>query len=158
GEHVGAALVLEWRGERPSVPVLLAGPEGTVPRAFLPVFVPGPKTPLADPLLGGGRREVLSATLPNQRSSHVLLDWHVPVSPAPGERKGTLFVEGPGGRVEVPVLLRIEEATIPDRPTFVLSLNTYGFPCEKPEGDLAWFRLAHEHRATLAPVPYSQSG
>ncbi len=158
GEHVGVALVFTWSGEAPLLGVAMRGPEGCEPSAFLALSVPGPEGSLADPLvrLGEDLRPLPSA--PGAPLGLVHLEWFVRATAPPGEREGSLLLETVETTLEVPVLIRVEEAALPDRPTFALSLNTYGFPAGGAPKERAWFRLAHEHRATLAAVPYSQSG
>ncbi|MCI0586043.1 MAG: hypothetical protein L0323_04280 [Planctomycetes bacterium] len=158
GEHVGVVLALSWSGEPPLLGVAMRGPEGSEPKAFLALAVPGPEGSLADPLvpLGEDLRALPSA--PGARLGIVHLEWFVPPTAPPGERQGSLLLESVETTIEVPVLLRVEDAALPDRPTFSLSLNTYAFPGGVAPKERSWFRLAHEHRATLAPVPYSQSG
>ncbi len=54
----------------------------------------------------------------------------------------------------MPVALRVIDVDIPDALAFHVSLNTYG----TPDPERGFHRLAHEHRATLAIVPYSHHG
>lgn len=78
------------------------------------------------------------------------VERHVAKDEAPGVKELALRVAG----ADVPVVLRVHAATLPDRLGFRVSLNTYG----TPQPELAFHRLAHEHRATLAVVPYSHHG
>jgi hypothetical protein len=68
----------------------------------------------------------------------------------------------------VPIELRVADQRIPIRPSFEVSLNTYGSPARADgrdpaaqagiESERAYHRLAHDHRATLTPLGYSHGG
>jgi hypothetical protein len=96
------------------------------------------------------------------------LERYVPKSAAPGEEKHSLVLKVGDSQVSIPVVVRVHSAVIPDALAFQISLNAYG----SPGGDLgdrpgtpefmdlerSFHRLAHEHRGTLAIVPYSHRG
>ncbi|HET6204521.1 MAG TPA: hypothetical protein VFI25_17150 [Planctomycetota bacterium] len=173
GEHVGVMIAVAWGEEgRPWARVLLLGMEGTARSVNQVVWIPASPRGVADPLVPlvkGVEREDTSLTVamvPGRRLALYHLEWGVPLSTPPGEKRGTVLVEFGGAHpdeagsplAEIPVSIRVEGASIPDRPTFAVSLNTYGSPGGNSTEERAYFRLAHENRTTLAPVPYSQSG
>ncbi|MCE9584261.1 MAG: hypothetical protein K8T20_17380, partial [Planctomycetes bacterium] len=92
------------------------------------------------------------------------VERYVPKDASPGETKLKLTI----GTDEIPVILHIHKAVLPDELHFHVSLNAYSSPGStigdkpgsKPFLDLerAFHRLAHEHRATIAVVPYSHHG
>ena len=163
GEHVEIGLALDGP-ERDSFEVEIRWEEpNLLPfRAFVGWFVPAEPHPVVDPLIPLGDEGVRLPYAPNgirrHRAAYLHLEWFVPPATPPGAREGALSIEIDGEITRIPVRIEVEPLAVPDRPSFVLSLNTYGFPGNGIEEERAWFRLAHEHRATLAPVPYSQSG
>jgi hypothetical protein len=96
------------------------------------------------------------------------VEHYVPKSAAPGEQKTALVLKIGDAEVSIPVAIKIHPATIPDALSFQVSLNAYGSPGDrlgdKPgspgfiELERSFHRLAHEHRGTLAIVPYSHRG
>ena len=96
------------------------------------------------------------------------VERYVPKSAAPGEEKLALTLKVGDAAVSIPVALRVHRAVIPDVLSFQVSLNGYGSPGDrlgdKPgspgfmELERSFHRLAHEHRGTLAIVPYSHRG
>lgn len=107
----------------------------------------------ADPLVPGGKGPGLF---------HV--ERYVPKNADPGEQKLALTI----GATRIPVTLHVHKAVLPDALSFHVSLNTYSSPGgilgDKPgtkaflELERAFHRMAHEHRATIAVVPYSHHG
>ncbi|HEX7898870.1 MAG TPA: hypothetical protein VF950_13990 [Planctomycetota bacterium] len=92
-----------------------------------------------------------------------------PLVPLEGEGKGLLHVEryvpkGAAvgllrapltiGGTEVPVSVKVHAATLPDALGFHVSLNGYS----QPQHARTFYRLAHEHRLTLALLGYSHRG
>jgi hypothetical protein len=96
------------------------------------------------------------------------VERHVPRSAPPGEQKLTLVLRTGKAEASIPVVLRVHSAVLPDALSFHVSLNSYGSPGDtagdRPgtpgflELERSFHRLAHEHRATLALVPYTQRG
>jgi hypothetical protein len=78
----------------------------------------------------------------------------IPKTAAPGKQSLPLTLRAGRTEIAVKVDVVVHSATLPDALNFAISLNTYQFP--RPERD--FMRLAHEHRATLAVVPYSHRG
>jgi len=98
-----------------------------------------------------------------------LVEYYVPRDAMPGLYEGSILIRPPGGApIAIPVRLTAHKAVVPDELGFKVSLNTYGSPGGKHgrrysskeflAEELAWHRMAHEHRATIAAVPYTQSG
>lgn len=102
-----------------------------------------------------------------QRNQTVYVNVQVPSVTPPRRYRTMVSVKAPGELV-VPVEVEVADVTLPDRLTFHISLNTYGSPGGKHgarpgspaflDEELAWHRLAHANRATIAVVPYWQSG
>ncbi len=96
------------------------------------------------------------------------VERHVPKSAPPGELKVPLSLTVGTAEAAIPVTLRVHPAVLPDALSFQVSLNAYSSPGgamgDKPGSpeflalERAFHRLAHEHRCTLALVPYSQRG
>ena len=139
GEHVAFEIQLNGEGK-------IAGDGWTVTQ-ILPVGA------AADPLVPGDTGPGLF---------HV--ERYVPKNAAPGTSALALTIAG----TEVPVTLHVHKAVLPDALNFHVSLNTYSSPGgtlgDKPGSkafldlERAFHRLAHEHRATIAVVPYSHHG
>ncbi len=81
---------------------------------------------------------------------------------------GQVSLDQGSGAVLLPFRVRVPSAALSDTTSFQVSLNTYGSPggiLGDAPGTPAFlaherqaYRTAHEHRATLTPLPYSQSG
>jgi hypothetical protein len=150
GEHVGFELALELAREA-SVRVEGPGFVASHVQAVGPAF--DPLVPLAGELSG----KVL-----------IHVERYVPRSAATGEQKLALSLKIGDLETTIPVTLRVHGATIPDVLSFQVSLNAYNSPGDalgdKPgspgfiELERSFHRLAHEHRGTLAIVPYSHRG
>ena len=150
GEHVGFEIALEL----PQARTLRVEGAGFVVHRVLPVGS------TFDPLV----------PVEGELSGRILLhvERYVPKSAAPGEEKLGLSLKIGGSELSIPVTLRVHGATLPDALSFHVSLNAYGSPGDrggdKPgspgftELEQAYHRLAHEHRGTLAIVPYSHRG
>lgn len=96
-------------------------------------------------------------------------DLAVPANAERGVWRCRLIVTRDGAaELDLPVELTVTPATLPDETPFAAALTAYappglkwGFEADSPE---AWelldecYRLAHEHRATLAVVPYRSDG
>lgn len=102
--------------------------------------------------------------VPGQLWQPLLCDLHVPGDARPGLYHGRVTLAAGGREVPVPVALRVHDALIPDETRFEVDFNCYGpvHSAEDWQGYLhyerLYYRAAHEHRATLNPLPYSQSG
>jgi hypothetical protein len=92
----------------------------------------------------------------------------VPKSAAPGDQKLVLLLKVGDAEASIPVTLHVHSATLPDALSFQVSLNAYGSPGDRLgdspgspgflDLERSFHRLAHEHRGTLAIVPYSHRG
>jgi hypothetical protein len=146
GEHVGFLLALAIPDGKART-VAVSGDGWGVTRV-LPVG-PGfdPLVPAAGPVSGPALFHV---------------ERYVPKTAAPGETRGALKVSTGTARAEIPVALRVHSAVLPDALTFHVSLNAYSSPGEwggdRIAMERAAHRLAHEHRATIAVVPYTHRG
>jgi len=150
GEHVGFEIAVDLPQARA---VRIEGPGFTASR-ILPVGSTfDPLVPIAGEVSG-------------KALFHV--ERYVPKSATPGEQKLALTLKIGDAEVSIPVALVVHAATIPDVLSFQVSLNAYGSPGDrlgdKPgspgflELEKSFHRLAHEHRSTLAIVPYSHRG
>src|SRR5436190_1122942 len=150
GEHVGFELALELPQAR-EVRIEGAG------------FVASRVAPVGstfDPLIP------VAGEVSGKALFHV--ERYVPKSAAPGPQNLSLTLKVGDDAVAIPVTLRVHSAVIPDALSFHVSLNAYGSPGERlgdKEGspgfielERSFHRLAHEHRGTLAIVPYSHRG
>lgn len=97
-------------------------------------------------------------------SSLYLVESSVPKDAPIARSSVSLSFEG----VVVGFVLKVAAPVLPPSPTFQVSLNTYGSPGGALGDTEGWpefvalerdaYRLAHAHRCTLTPLPYSQSG
>ncbi len=139
GEHVAIEIRLDGKGT--------IAADGWIVSRILPVG------DAADPLAPGSEGPGLF---------HV--ERYVPKDAKPGKSALELVIAG----TKVPVTLHVHKAVLPDTLGFHVSLNTYSSPGgtlgDKPgsvnflELERAFHRMAHEHRATIAVVPYSHHG
>jgi len=89
----------------------------------------------------------------------VTVDYHIPVSTAPGDYTGTVKVSSGGDSAEFKLNVKVYDVTIPEYVHFNPELNCYGGPGSAGSAKFKdSFRLAHYHRCTINRVPYSQSG
>jgi len=150
GEHVGFDVAVELPQSRP---VRFEG-AGWVAERALPVgSTYDPLVPVAGDVSG-------------KALFHV--ERYVPKTAAPGTQALPLSLKIGEVDVPLPVSLRVHAATLPDALSFQVSLNAYGSPGDDGVGkeggpefmdlERAYHRMAHEHRATLAVVPYSHRG
>lgn len=96
--------------------------------------------------------------IPGQRNQSLLVELYVPHDAAPGLYHGSLNVSAEGVKpFAVPVELRVYGFTLPDTLAFAVDLNAYGPPGDA-EMELRFQQMAHEHRATLNILGYSQAG
>ena len=96
------------------------------------------------------------------------VERYVPKTATPGTQNVPVSLKIGDAEVSIPVALRVHSATLPDALSFHVSLNAYHSPGEASgekagspgfmEMERSFHRLAHEHRATLAIVPYSHRG
>jgi hypothetical protein len=150
GEHVGFEIAVDVAQPRP---VRLEGAGWAASRVLQVGTTYDPLVPVTGDISG-------------KALFHV--ERYVPKSTAPGVQKLALDLKIGDAQVSIPVELRVHSATIPDELSFQVSLNAYGSPGDdsgdKPgspaflELERSFHRLAHEHRATLAIVPYSHRG
>lgn len=72
-----------------------------------------------------------------------------------GDHKGTLTVTMGEHRLELAVVLKVWDFTLPDYLSFLPEMNAY----DLDEGsERLFYRLAHRHRTVLNVVPYYQNG
>ncbi|HEX2971504.1 MAG TPA: hypothetical protein VHP11_04190, partial [Tepidisphaeraceae bacterium] len=114
--------------------------------------------PLPDPLIplsGAISIPAKDEQLPGQKHATLLADVYVPHTVAPGVHRGTLLLKEGDASVSLRVELRVWNFTLPDRLSFVPEMNCYGLPRET---ELAYYRLAQQHRTCLNRLGYSWRG
>lgn len=184
GEWVAFQLVC--RNRQPSVswkimPGALQGPGGaTIPaaavrlaRTWYQKVGTGERDWYADPLLELPAGEAFTVpdarnAVPGQSCQTVHVELFVPTDAAPGDYAGTIQVAtGEGPALPLALQLRVGAAVIPGQTAFTFSMNAYsspgaGYGDAGSEAFLAaersFYRMAHEHRTTLAVLGYSHSG
>jgi hypothetical protein len=184
GEWVAFQLVC--RNRQPSVdwtivPGDLQGPGGaSIPatavrlaRAWYQKVGTGERDWFADPLLelaSGAAFTVPDArnAVPGQTCQTVHVELFVPKDAVPGAYAGSLQVAtGDGPALPVSLRLEVGSAVIPDQTAFTFSMNAYSSPAAGYgevgsdaflAAERSFYRMAHEHRTTLAVLGYSHSG
>jgi len=105
--------------------------------------------------------------VPNQHYQAVWVDLYVPRDAKPGSYDGKVRVSGvAAGPVELALRVNVLPIRLPDTISWRVDLNRYGevsrhtrvrgTPTEVIER--RYYQLAHQHRATINALPYSQSG
>ena len=79
---------------------------------------------------------------------------HVPHDAAAGAHRGRLKLQSDGQSLDIEVILKVWDFTLPDHLSFIPEMNCYALPANERD----YYRLAHLHRTVLNQVPYSQSG
>ena len=108
--------------------------------------------PLPDPIIPVEKAIFAPSQGHALKSIHVEL--HVHKDAKAGLHKGTLSLLSGKDRLELSILLRIWDFTLPDHLSFLPEMNCYGLP----DNERDYYRLAHQHRTFLNRVPYSQRG
>lgn len=152
GEHVGFEILIEIPNGQ-SRALRLEGPGWTASRVL-------PQGPSFDPLVP------VAGEVSGRALFHV--ERHVPKDSPAGEQRLSLALRTGQAEISIPVSLRVHSAVLPDALSFHVSLNSYqsagGTAGDRPGSrafldlERSFHRLAHEHRATLAVVPYSHRG
>jgi hypothetical protein len=127
----------------------------------------------ADPLLELAAGEPFTVpdarnAVPGQTCQTVHAELFVPKDAVPGDYSGQLQVAtGDGPALPVSLHLHVGTATIPETTAFTLSMNAYNSPASGfgevgsdafLAAERSFYRMAHEHRTTLAVLGYSHSG
>jgi len=103
--------------------------------------MPDPVVPYSGPLdypAGGG----------------MLVELHVPHGAPAGEQRGKLTLRAGADSLTIDLALRVLDFDLPDALTFLPEMNCY----DLPDGERAYYRLAHRHRTVLNRVAYNQRG
>ena len=120
-------------------------------------YVPSKKGPLPDPVIPlDGPIDVPNPKdgIAGQTRASLLCEVYVPHDAPTGAHRGTLTLRSGDAKLDIPVTLWVWSFTLPDYLSFLPEMNCYGLP----EGERAYYRLAHRHRTVLNRVPYSQRG
>jgi hypothetical protein len=97
--------------------------------------------------------------IPGQTNASIFADLYIPHSAKPGLYHGELIISADQTPAfQIPISLTVWNLLLPDTLSFQLDLNAYGAPEGTAASELAYQRMAHEHRATLSILGYSQSG
>lgn len=136
GETIGFSVAPPSSGE-----VRLAIPGLRVERFSMPLVAGRP-----DPLLPEGANGAAPAA-----GGGVFLEVHIPKDASPGRHEGALWMGGQEWLCAVTVW----DFELPDRLSFLPQMNAYGLPDGQ---ELAYYRLAHEHRTVLNCLPYGWTG
>ena len=107
--------------------------------------LPDPIVPLTSPA---------AAAVEGQKYGCHHCEVFVPHDAAAGEHRGTLKLRTGGQSLEIQVILKVWDFTLPDHLSFLPEMNCYALPANERD----YYRLAHLHRTVLNQVPYSQSG
>lgn len=100
----------------------------------------------------------------DQKWQAVLCDLYVPKDCAPGTYRGQIELRGAGASLAVPLRLNVHDWLMPDECSFEVDFNCYGPVCPADgwadylAKERAYYAVAHEHRATLNPLPYTHGG
>ncbi|MGQ9661398.1 MAG: hypothetical protein ACUVWX_03560 [Kiritimatiellia bacterium] len=94
--------------------------------------------------------------IPGQILQTILVELHIPRSTPAGEYEGSIAIATDSSVAEVPIRLRVYDATIPDEIGFVIELNSYG----QRDKELfhAYHRLAHLYRLGYNCLSYGHTG
>ena len=116
---------------------------------------------LAIPMQGGKiNKKALQKSIKKQRNQLVNVDLHIPSETEPGLYTGEVMVLKEGAVKEsLNIRLKVEDISMPKKLSFVPELNMYTGPGKA--GTERFFnahRIAHDHRAVINRVPYSQDG
>ncbi|MFQ6048124.1 MAG: hypothetical protein ACE5K7_02035, partial [Phycisphaerae bacterium] len=99
-----------------------------------------------------------------QTNQGVWVDVYVPTATAAGTYTGTISIDADelSSPVQLALEVTVRNFALPDTFTFLVDLNSYGnLPsngASQSNSELWHHQLAHFHRQTPNPLPYSQSG
>ncbi len=119
-----------------------AGPLGDV---VLPLPAESFSVPFADDPQAAGARNV-----------SLLCEVYVPHKTPAGRKAGKLTIRSGGEGLTIAVDLTVWDFTLPNKLSFVPEMNAYG--TVTPTGNLAYYRLAHEHRLCMNRLYYPWRG
>jgi hypothetical protein len=107
--------------------------------------------PLPDPIVP---LDAPDAPVPGRTRTSLHAELYVPRDAEAGDHRGTLTLTRGRETLEINVLLRVWDFTLPDVLSFLPEMNCYGLPPD----DRDYYRLAHRHRTALNRVPYFHNG
>jgi lysophospholipase L1-like esterase len=143
------------RGVRPEL--TFAGASPGKASFFRYLHVNSAKGPLPDPvvpLAGGLDVPAADENIAGQKSGSLLCEVYVLHDAPAGDHKGKLVLRTGGDSLELAVVLRVWDFTLPDHLSFLPEMNCYGLPAN----ERGYYRLAHLHRTVLNRVPYYHNG
>lgn len=112
-----------------------------------------------DPLVPVAAQHALAesaSSAPDDRYLGAWVDVFVARDAKRGSHRGRLVVSQHDTRREIEIALHVFGFALPDRLSFVPEMNAYALP--PPPEELAWYRLAHEHRTCLNRLAYDWKG
>jgi hypothetical protein len=133
------------------------GLKATVSRFDYVATGAGPLGDVIVPLAGGFAVPFADdAEAAGARNCSLLCEVYVPHKTPAGRKTGRLAIAADDGTLEIAVELSVWDFTLPDKLSFVPEMNCYG--TADPTGNVAYYRLAHEHRLCLNRLYYGWSG
>ena len=124
---------------------------------------------VAVPLDQGGSGFDLPSRVPDERRATqdfrawpTVVEIQAPRGQSPGSLKGWVRVSWKGGKAQFPVEMAVQPFALPDKPNFVLEMNSYGDYLRILPSDLNTFldihRLFRNFRCTFTLIPYRHDG
>ncbi len=127
--------------------------------------------PLAEPFAQVVNVPAEDNGIDGQTNQAVWVDLYVPKGAKAGPYTGKLTVTGQGlvSAVEMTLALKVLPLSLPDTPTWIIELNSYGGlpdlagvggrdPVKARQASWEFYRLAKAHREMISVIPYKQSG
>lgn len=104
---------------------------------------------IGDPLIPIGN-EALDA----KKRDAIYCEIYVPAKTNAGTHRGKLRLKSGSETLELDVVLRVFNFTLPNRLSFLPEMNCYSLP----ENEMDYYSMAQEHRTYINRVPYSHRG
>ncbi len=150
-ECVAFQLVLA--GDAKHVRVSVKAPSGLSCRISRARSVPGELGPMPDPLLPWDSTNAVQET----GSQVFYVECYVPHDAPAGLQSGEVLIQAAdGSAMRLAIDLSVWRFTLPNVLSFIPQMNCYGLP--DPPAEVAYYRLAHEHRTCLNRLGYNWRG
>ncbi len=128
----------------PKAPMEVESPAGIVATIFSMPIVAGER----DPLVPRGHGS--EAMLVNELDSRAFIEFYVEPRALAGEHRVTIKTQDQ----TIDLTIEVWNFTLPEQLSFLPQMNCYSLP----EDELAYYRMAHEHRTVLNQLRYGWSG
>ncbi len=92
----------------------------------------------------------------SQTAQSILVELTIPNTIEAFTKTGTIVIESSSGNISIPLSIRIDNFSLPDKPTFKCEMNDYGYPSYQATFDRLQ-TVARRFRTHVNLVPYSQS-